>query len=173
VPRLTHPGVAFLDRDGTINEKAPEGDYIKHPGELILLPGAAGAIRRLNEAGVIVLVVTNQRGIALGRMREEDVDDVHAALRAELETETGARIDAFFHCPHDVGECDCRKPGTGMFAAAAERFPWIDPARSVTIGDSRSDVEAGHGFGTRTVLLGVDAPDLAAAVDRLLAPDSA
>jgi D-glycero-D-manno-heptose 1,7-bisphosphate phosphatase len=169
---LKHPGVAFLDRDGTINEKAPEGDYIKRPAEVVLLPGVAEAVRRLNDAGIWVIVVTNQRGIALGRMTERDLEAVHAELSAQLEAAAGARIDAFFHCPHDVGECDCRKPETGMFRQARERFPWIDLASSVVIGDSPSDVAAGRTLGIWTLRLGVDAPDLSAAIEQVLgSPD--
>jgi D-glycero-D-manno-heptose 1,7-bisphosphate phosphatase len=168
VPGLSHPGVAFLDRDGTINEKAPEGEYIEGPGQVTLLSGAADAIRRLNEAGITVIVVTNQRGIALGRMTEDDLAAVHEALMAQLAEAAGARIDAFFFCPHDEGECDCRKPGTGLFRQARERYPWIDLERSVMIGDSRSDVQAGQALGMRTLQLGVDAPDLRTAVAGLL-----
>jgi D-glycero-D-manno-heptose 1,7-bisphosphate phosphatase len=157
-----------LDRDGTINCKAPEGDYVKRPEELSLLPGAAQAIRRLNDDGIPVIVVTNQRGIALGRMTELDLGEVHAELTAQLEAAAGARIDALFHCPHEAGECDCRKPGVGMFKQALARFPWIDLAQSVMIGDSDSDVEAGRAMGMRTVRLGVDAADLLEAVARLL-----
>jgi D-glycero-D-manno-heptose 1,7-bisphosphate phosphatase len=148
--------------------EVPAHDYIKRPEELVLLPGAAAAIRRLNDAGVLAIVVTNQRGIALGRMTEHDLEDIHSELAARLEAAAGARIDAFFHCPHDLGACDCRKPQTGMFRQALERFPWIDVARSVVIGDSESDVEAGRAFGMRAVRLGVDAGDLCAAVDGLL-----
>jgi D-glycero-D-manno-heptose 1,7-bisphosphate phosphatase len=168
VPGLSHPGVAFLDRDGTINVKAPEGEYITHPGELRLLPGAAEAIRRLNDTGVKAIVVTNQRGIALGRMSEADLEAVHAELTAQLAHAGGARIDAFFHCPHDAGMCDCRKPETGMFKQALERFPWINLPRSVMIGDSASDAEAGRRLGMLTIRLGVDSPDLETAVGRVL-----
>ena len=171
--RLSHPGVAFLDRDGTINRKAPDGDYIKRREELALLGGAAEAIGRLNDAGVHVIVITNQRGVALGRMSEQDVDEIHAELGALLEAAAGARIDAFFYCPHDHDSCDCRKPGTGLFMQAKQRFPWIDFEASVTVGDSTSDVEAGRALGMRTVHVGLDAPDLRAAVDQLLGPDSA
>jgi D-glycero-D-manno-heptose 1,7-bisphosphate phosphatase len=173
VRHLSHPGVAFLDRDGTINVKAAEGDYIKGPGELRLLPGAAAAIRRLNDADVHVMVVSNQRGIALGRMTERDLATVQAELAAQLDAVAGARIDAFFHCPHDIGQCDCRKPDVGLFAQARERFPWIDFSQSVMIGDSESDVEAGRRMGMRTVQIGVNAPDLNSTVDQLLNDSSA
>ena len=157
---------AFLDRDGTINVKAPEGEYIERPSEVTLLPGAAEAIRSLNDAGIPVVVVTNQRGIALGRMTEEDLADVHARLSALLAAE-GARIDALYHCPHDKGVCDCRKPGTALLERAAAEHG-IDLARSVLIGDSESDVEAGRRVGARTVLLGRDAASLRDAVQDLL-----
>lgn len=166
--RLSHPGVAFLDRDGTINAKAPDGDYIKRPDELRLLPGAAEAIRRLNDAGVHVIVVSNQRGIALGRMSDRDLEEVQGELSRQLDAGAGAHIDAFFHCPHEIGQCDCRKPETGMFRQAMALFPWIDLERSVLVGDSESDVEAGRRLGIATLRLGVNVADLNAAVDRLL-----
>jgi D-glycero-D-manno-heptose 1,7-bisphosphate phosphatase len=166
--RLSHPGVAFLDRDGTINEKAPEGDYVKGPAELALLPGAAAAIRRLNDAGISAIVVTNQRGLALGLMSESDLEAVHFELAARLGAVAGAHIDAFFYCPHEIGECDCRKPGPGMFRQARARFPWIELERSAMIGDGPSDVEAGRQLKMATLQIGVDVPDLAAAVDELL-----
>jgi D-glycero-D-manno-heptose 1,7-bisphosphate phosphatase len=146
---------AFLDRDGTINVKAPEGEYIEGPGELRLLDGAAAAIARLNAAGVPVYVVTNQRGIALGRMTEDDLAAVHRRLDELLGAE-GARVDAYYHCPHDKGACDCRKPGTAMLERAA-REHGIELARSVMIGDSESDVEAGRRAGARTILVARDA----------------
>jgi D-glycero-D-manno-heptose 1,7-bisphosphate phosphatase len=164
---LKHPGVAFLDRDGTINAKPPEGEYIKRPDELRLLPGAAEAIRRLNDAGLRVIVVTNQRGIALGRMTEEDLEDVHRELAVRLRAAAEARVDAFFYCPHDRRQCTCRKPATGMFIQARERFPGISFAQSAMIGDSATDVEAGRALGMLTLRLGADVPDLSAAVDQL------
>jgi D-glycero-D-manno-heptose 1,7-bisphosphate phosphatase len=142
---------AFLDRDGTINVKMPEGDYVERPEQVQLLPGAAAAIAALNAAGVPVFVVTNQRGIALGRMTEEDLARVHERVSALLASE-GAHVDAFYWCPHDRGECDCRKPGTAMLEQAA-REHGVDPARGVMIGDSESDVEAGRRVGARTIRL--------------------
>jgi D-glycero-D-manno-heptose 1,7-bisphosphate phosphatase len=164
---VTPPAAAFLDRDGTINVKAPEGEYVETPAEVRLLPGAAAAVRRLNEAGIPVLVVTNQRGIALGRMTEADLAAVHRRL-AELLAAEGARVDAWYHCPHDRGECDCRKPEPGMLLRAA-REHGVDLERSVMIGDAESDVEAGRRAGARTVLLGVEAESLEAAVEAVLA----
>jgi D-glycero-D-manno-heptose 1,7-bisphosphate phosphatase len=168
VQGVTGRAAAFLDRDGTINVKAADGEYVTQPEEVRLLPGAADAIRRLNDVGALVVVVSNQRGISLGRMTEVDLAAVHAHLADLLDAATGGCVDAFMHCPHDINECDCRKPGIGMLAAAMRDFPDIDPARSVLIGDSRSDVEAGRRFGVRSLQLGVDAPDLATAVSDVI-----
>lgn len=156
--------VAFLDRDGVINRKAPGGDYVKRWDEFAFLPGAAAGIRRLNEAGLRVVVATNQRGIALGRMSEADLDDIHRRMRAALADED-ARIDDVRHCPHDEDECDCRKPRTGMFRDAARDLGGLDPARSVVIGDSGSDMEAAAAIGARAVLVaGIGAPPVTAGV---------
>lgn len=142
----------FLDRDGTINEKAPEGDYIRRLEDLKLLEGAAAAIARLNRAGVRVVVVTNQRGVALGLYSREDVLAIEAALEKMLAAE-GARLDGFYFCPHDEGTCNCRKPQPGLFQQARADCPEIDPASSVMIGDSLSDIEFGRGLGMRTVFI--------------------
>lgn len=157
---------AFLDRDGTINVKAPEGEYVERPDELRLLDGAAAAVARINAAGIPVFVVTNQRGIALGRMTEDDLAAVHARLDALLARE-GARVDAYYHCPHEKGACDCRKPGTALFERAA-REHGVELGRSFVVGDAESDVEAGRRVGARTVLLGRDAASLRDAVEALL-----
>lgn len=158
----------FLDRDGTINVKAPEGDYITAPEQVRLLPGAAAAIRRANERGALVVVVTNQRGISLGRMTAADLQDVHDRLAQLLAQEAGASIDAFFVCPHEEGACDCRKPRPGLLRQALRRFPEIDVGCSALIGDTPADVAAGTAVGLRSLQLGVDAADLAEAMERAL-----
>ncbi|MDX6545963.1 MAG: D-glycero-D-manno-heptose 1,7-bisphosphate phosphatase [Gaiellales bacterium] len=137
----------FLDRDGTINEKAPEGEYVTSPAQFRYLPGAEDAIRLLADAGWRVVVVTNQRGIALGRMTAAAVDEIH---RHMLELP----IAAVYVCPHEKGVCDCRKPGTGLFLDAQRDFPEIDFGRSVVIGDAPSDLAAGDALGCRTILVG-------------------
>lgn len=142
----------FLDRDGVINEKAPEGDYVRRVEDLKLLEGAAAAIARLNRAGVRVVVVTNQRGVALGLYTAEDVRTIEAALEKMLAAE-GARLDGFYFCPHDEGTCNCRKPQPGLFEQARADFPEIDPASSLMIGDSLSDIEFGRGLGMRTIFI--------------------
>jgi D-glycero-D-manno-heptose 1,7-bisphosphate phosphatase len=150
----------FLDRDGTINVKAPEGEYITGPEQLRLLPGAAEGIRRLNRAGVPVIVITNQRGIALGRMDETDLAAVHARLR-ELLGDQDAQVDGILHCPHEKGTCECRKPGTLMLRLAQDSLGLTTLRHCLMIGDSSSDVEAGRRAGARTVLLAPSGPALA------------
>jgi len=145
------PRLALLDRDGTINVGAAPGEYIETPDELVLLRGAGEAVARLNRAGVAVAVVTNQRGVALGRMTLADLEAVHAKLERELSLH-GAWIDAVYACPHAHDECTCRKPQPGMLVrAAAEQG--IDLPRSWFVGDILDDVEAGERAGCRTILV--------------------
>jgi D-glycero-D-manno-heptose 1,7-bisphosphate phosphatase len=142
----------FLDRDGVINEKAPEGDYVRRVEDLRLLEGAAEAIARLNRAGVRVVVVSNQRGVALGLYSGEDVREVETALETMLAAK-GAHLDGFYFCPHEEGACNCRKPLPGLFEQARADFPDIEAASSVMIGDSLSDVEFGRGLGMGTIFI--------------------
>jgi D-glycero-D-manno-heptose 1,7-bisphosphate phosphatase len=146
------PSTVFLDRDGVLNRRAPEGDYITTPAELELLESAAEAVRLLNERRILVLVVTNQRGISLGRFSDQDLDRVHAALRKRLAAE-GASLDGIYHCPHAIGSCDCRKPGIGMFLQARRDHPQIDFNCSAVIGDSLTDMAAAERIGARGILL--------------------
>lgn len=146
------PSTAFLDRDGTINAKAAQGSYVTRPDDLRLLPRAAAAIHRLNQAGVRVIVVTNQRGVALGRMTAEDVANVNRALGVELAKEA-ARVDAMYVCPHDEHACDCRKPAIGMYLTAAQEDPAIDLDDAVMVGDSCSDMGAAAALGCPGILI--------------------
>ena len=154
----------FLDRDGILNEKMPEHRYVTRWEEFRVLPGVPEAVRRLNEAGLRVVVVSNQRGIAKGLYTTADLEAMHAQFQRLLGRE-GARIDGFFICPHEENECNCRKPLTGLFGQAVARFPEITAATSVIIGDSASDVEFGRRLGMKTIL--VDARDSAAQVAEL------
>jgi D-glycero-D-manno-heptose 1,7-bisphosphate phosphatase len=140
----------FLDRDGVINRKRDD-DYVKHWGEFEFLPGVKEALQMLTERNYRLIVVTNQRGIARGWMTEADVHDVHARMLAAI---APARIAAIYYCPHDRDQCDCRKPKTGMFRQAQRDFPDIEFARSVVIGDSASDLEAGATLGCHTIYIG-------------------
>ena len=138
IPR--HLTTVFLDRDGVLNEKMPEGHYVKSMDDFHVLAGVPEAIARLNSAGLRVVVVSNQRGIALGLYTAADVDAIHSEFQHVLDSH-GAHIDAFFICPHDRGQCNCRKPLPGLFAQAVAQFPTISAAASVMIGDSLVDIE--------------------------------
>jgi len=157
-PPLRRPlATVFLDRDGVVNEKMPEGRYVASWDDFRLLPGAADAIARLNRAGLRVMVVSNQRGIALGLYTAADVEAIHAALQRLL-AESRAHVDGYYFCPHDRGQCNCRKPLPGLFEQAAAAFPGIRAESSAMIGDSLSDIEFGRRLGMTTVFVEGD-PD--------------
>lgn len=168
--RRTLRPTAFLDRDGVLNV---DHGYVHRPEMLELMPGAAAAVRRLNEHGYQVIVATNQSGVARGYYALDDVHRFNAALRERL-AEHGARIDAFYLAPyHPDGvvaeyarDHDDRKPGSGMLRRAMAEWP-VDPGRSFLIGDKDSDVEAARGAGIPGHLY--DGGDLDAAVRALLA----
>ena len=142
----------FLDRDGVINRKPPEGEYIARWSEFQMLPGVEAAIADLNRSGRRVIVLTNQRGVALGRYTSADVETLHHRLQQHLAAH-GARVDAFYYCPHDKDECDCRKPKPGLFLQAFRDFPGASPASSLVIGDSISDIEGAHNLGIPAIFI--------------------
>lgn len=172
--RFKRPAV-FLDRDGTLNL-----DMGTHPcaERLQLMPGAAEAVRSINESGQLAVVVTNQPMIAKGFTTFEDVERVHRKLETLLGNE-GAYVDGIYFCPHHpergfIGErpelkiiCECRKPKPGMLLEAAKHFN-IDLEHSWMIGDSDADVQAGKAAGCRTLKIGRDAADLLSAVKMAL-----
>ena len=145
----------FLDRDGVLNRKLPEGEYVSAWEHFNLLPGAAEAIAKLKWAGLRILIVSNQRGVALGLYRAEDVDRIHAQLQEELAAH-GAQIDGFYFCPHDKGACNCRKPLPGLFQQAQSQFPDIQAETSLMIGDSLSDIKFGRNLGMNTIFIDGD-----------------
>ena len=145
-------GYVFLDRDGVVNRKQPEGAYVTDWRQFEWLPGAVEAIARLNRAGMTVIVVTNQRGIALGLYTHEQVELIHKNMRAHLALH-GARVDGIYYCPHDVGECRCRKPDVGLFEQACKDFPLASADNSVVIGDSLSDIQAGQRMDMKTIFI--------------------
>ena len=122
-----------------------------------LLPGAAAGVGRLAALGCPVVVVTNQRGVARGLLSRTDLEAVHARLAQDLAAADG-RVDAVAVCPHDEGECSCRKPLDGLFREALARAPWADPRRCLMIGDMPSDLEPARGLGMRTERVGADRP---------------
>ena len=142
----------FLDRDGVVNRKMPEGAYVTDWSQFQWLPGAVEAVARMNRAGMTVILVSNQRGIALGLYSEAKLELIHNNMRSHL-AQHGARLDAIYYCPHDVGECQCRKPDVGLFEQACKDFPQATAGNSLVIGDSLSDIQAGKRMGMRTIFI--------------------
>lgn len=151
--------LVLLDRDGVLN--VDRADYVRNPGELVLLPGAAAAVARLNAAGILVAVCTNQSPIGRGIFDEAMLARIHEKLREDLARER-ARLDAIFHCPDAPGRPSrCRKPAPGMltdalarFGAAARDTPFIgdtatDMQAAASIGCPRHLVRTGHGARTQ------------------------
>lgn len=179
---------AFLDRDGTILR---DRHYLRDPADVELLPGVGPALRRLADAGYLLILVTNQSGIARGLLTARDYEAVDARMDQLLARE-GVTIDAAYHCPHhpdhpyeDVTRCECRKPGTGLHRRAAVEHG-IDLMASAYIGDRWRDVAPARTLGSPLgILVPSDdsppdeverarreshvAPDLAAAVNLVLA----
>lgn len=150
--------VIFLDRDGVINRRAPEHKYIYEWEAFEFLPGAVEAIRRCSEAGYLVIVVSNQRGIARGIFTRAQADALHEKMCRELKKE-GADVYRVYVCPHENGACECRKPKPGLFLLAErelleERRAKIDKGRSWMIGDEEKDILAGRAYGVHTVWVG-------------------
>lgn len=146
----------FLDRDGTLLD---EGGYIDRVERIRMLPFAIDAVRLLNRAGFLAVVVSNQAGIAHGHFTEDFLGQVHGLLASRFAA-GGARIDAFYYCPHLADArveayrqaCDCRKPKPGLILRAAGEMG-IDLARSYMIGDQWADVGAGRAAGVFTILV--------------------
>lgn len=146
----------FLDRDGTINE---EVGYLDRLDKLIIYPEAFDAIRRINEAGMKAIVISNQSGVARGYFDEVFVETVHERIQALLK-EKGARIDRFYYCPHHPTEgigiykraCACRKPEAGLLLQAAQEMG-IDLAHSYMVGDMPKDIEAAGKAGVKGILV--------------------
>jgi D-glycero-D-manno-heptose 1,7-bisphosphate phosphatase len=143
---------AFLDRDGVINQKAPQDGYITRWEDVEILPGVGEAISLLNRAGFHVIIVTNQRCIAKKLITTAELDAIHHRIRDGL-ARAGATIHEVYYCPHELQPpCTCRKPHPGMLLEAA-RAHGIDLNASWMIGDSNKDVEAGRNAGCKTARL--------------------
>ena len=136
---------AFLDRDGVI---VRDLGYVYRLEDLEILPQAAETIHELHQLGFLVIVISNQAGVAKGKYAESDVKAFHLALQAELIAKTSVGADAYYYCPHHPDgtvpayaiACDCRKPGIALLQKAAEDFA-IDWSKSFFVGDRRSDIE--------------------------------
>ena len=146
----------FLDRDGNINV---EKEYLHKIEEFEFIDRAKEAIKIFNDLGYLVVVVTNQSGVARGYYDEESVRELHKHLEAEVK-KIGGHIDGFYYCPHHaekgIGKykqkCNCRKPEPGMFLQAKADLD-IDFSKSIMVGDKLSDVEAGKNLGMRSILV--------------------
>lgn len=148
---MSHRAV-FLDRDGVINKKAPPHEYITKWEEFIFLPYVAEAICYLNGRGYLVIVQSNQRGIARGMLAEDQLKEIHQRMVGELGS-LGARVDGVYYCPHGYADnCDCRKPKPGMLLKAAKDLG-LDLSQSFMVGDSEDDIAAGKTAGCRTILV--------------------
>jgi D,D-heptose 1,7-bisphosphate phosphatase len=148
---VTARRAVFLDRDGTV---IADADYLADPERLALIPGADAAIRRLEDAGYAVVLVTNQSGIARGLYSEADYRAVAARLHQVLAA-AGARVTGTYYCPHHPdfdGPCECRKPGTGLYLRAAREHE-LDPAASWYVGDKLSDLLPARALGGRGILV--------------------
>jgi len=147
--------IVFLDRDGVINKKAPEADYIRKWEDFEFLPGAMEGMKLLSEKGYEIFIITNQPGIARGMMTEEDLEKIHTNLIAEAE-KNGVSIKRIYACKHGWDEgCDCRKPKPGMLLRAANEH-YFDVTKTIFIGDDERDEEAGRAAGCRTILVESD-----------------
>ena len=147
-PALLRPAV-FLDRDGTISE---EVGYLNDASQFRMFPFAARAIRKLNDAKLPVIVVTNQSGVGRGFFPESMVHTVHEVMSRQL-TAARAHLTAIYYCPHTLDdECACRKPKPGLLQRAAREHD-IDLRRSFVVGDRYGDVELAHGTDSRGILV--------------------
>jgi histidinol-phosphate phosphatase family protein len=139
----------FLDRDGTL---ARDDGYCRRPEDFHLFPDAPKAVKLLNEHGFKIVVVTNQSGIARGIFTGETLEQIHKKMRDGLER-GGAKVDSIYFCPHHPDDnCECRKPGTGLFRQAAKELD-IDFKQSYMVGDMAKDIEAGKALGCRTIFV--------------------
>jgi D-glycero-D-manno-heptose 1,7-bisphosphate phosphatase len=143
----------FLDRDGVINKKI-EGDYVRSWSQFEFIDGAIEGLKILRKIFGRIIVVTNQRGIGLGLMTENDLHKIHENMQKILQ-ENGVFIDKIYYCPHDYQKenCDCRKPKVGLALKAKTDFPEIDFKKSIVLGDSISDIEFGKSLDMITVFI--------------------
>lgn len=164
---------AFLDRDGVLNV---DHGYVHRPDQLEWIDDAPGAVRFLNEAGFVVIVVTNQSGVARGLYDEAAVHRFHDHMQKALAAQA-ARIDAFYYCPHHpegkvaayAVRCSCRKPGTAMLQQAARDWA-IDRQRSFMIGDKAIDMQAAAAFGIRGIMFDAGSDSLVDLVRQAVNP---
>ena len=142
----------FLDRDGVINERPPKAEYVRRPEDFVWLDGAKEAIKKLNDAGYVVIEISNQAGIARGVMSEKDFEDVQSKMSNDL-LDIGAKIDAVYYCPHGWDDhCECRKPKPGMLFQAQKDYS-INLTECVLIGDDERDIITAHNANMKGILV--------------------
>jgi histidinol-phosphate phosphatase family protein len=141
----------FLDRDGVINKELRD-DYVKHWEDFIFEDGALEAITKLSGIFGRIIIVTNQRGIGIELMTDEDLSIIHEKMVAAIQ-EAGGRIDAIYYAPAADRSDIRRKPNPTMAYEAKKDFPEIDLAKSVIVGNSISDMEFGRNAGMRTIFI--------------------
>ena len=146
---MPEKGAVFLDRDGVVNDNRT---LVNKPEDLILYSWTAPAIQRLNAVHFPTFIVTNQGGIELGYFTIEDLENIHACLRQQLQAEN-AHIDDIAYCPHYHHPCECRKPKPGMILHLAQKYH-INPNLSWMIGDREPDILAGVAAGCQTIKIG-------------------
>ena len=143
----------FFDRDGIVNESPGPEKYVLSWKTFRLLPEFPECLRVAQRHGYEAAIVTNQRAVALGLLRADQVEAIHQRLRELLEREHRLSFLDIVYCPHNTGECSCRKPEPGMLLAIAARHA-IDLSRSWMVGDAETDVAAGRRAGCRTIRVG-------------------
>lgn len=142
----------FLDRDGVIIRKAPEGEYVRNWDEVEFLPGSLEAIAAFSRRGYKVVIITNQRGIATKKIEFAHLQDIHDKIKAVVRC-NGGEITEIYYCPHDQPErCQCRKPKPGMLLRASDEHN-LRLSECWMIGDAASDIEAGRSAGCKTVFI--------------------
>lgn len=143
----------FLDRDGVINERIKNG-YVTCWEDFKLLPGVIKALKILRSIFGRLIIITNQRGIALGLMSEEDLKLIHKNM-LKLFSSNGITIDAIYYCPHNLDEnCECRKPRPGMIKRALLDFPDIDLKKAILVGDTDIDIQTAKNAGIYSIHVG-------------------
>jgi D,D-heptose 1,7-bisphosphate phosphatase len=155
VPRWKKKDVLFLDRDGVLNRNL---GYVATPDRFQWIDGAVAAVKSMNDVGVLVIIVTNQAGIARGYYSEAEFEDFMLWINAELRM-SGAHLDGWYFCPHHPEQgvppyrcvCDCRKPEPGMLIKAMHDWE-VDPSRALLLGDSATDISAAERSGIEAIL---------------------
>jgi UDP-N-acetylmuramoyl-tripeptide--D-alanyl-D-alanine ligase len=141
----------FMDRDGVVNE---EVSYLSNPNDFRFIEGSIEAMRILKNLGYLLIVITNQAGIARGYFTEKALEKIHQKMRRSLE-ENDITLDDIYYCPHHpnfTGPCECRKPQPGMILAAAKKYD-IKLDQSYMVGDTLKDIETGYNAKVKTVLV--------------------